>query len=316
MKRALLFPGQGSQYVGMARDWYEAYPEVQNLFAQAEEILGYDLAGICFAGPEERLTQTQHTQPAIFAHSTAAFTVLQSAGLTFDYVAGHSLGEYSALVANGCLSFHDGLSAVKFRSRFMQEACDEKPGTMAAVIGLPADVVVGICREVSNFGRIQPANFNSPEQIAISGERPGVERAVGLAKEKGALRAMLLPVGGAFHSHLMAPAAERLGEVLTTLSFHPAKVPVVANVTAQPTEDPVLIRKLLVDQITCPVRWVETLQFLHQAGVTEFVEIGPGRVLTGLVRRTLKGVATHSIDTTGDWAGLGAKLSQAALTEK
>jgi [acyl-carrier-protein] S-malonyltransferase len=297
---ALLFPGQGSQYVGMVKDLYEARSEVKELYSTAEKILGFDLAKICFEGPVEVLVQTRYTQPAIFTHSVALWTLVKDSDIKPAYAAGHSLGEYSALVAAGALSFEDGLWAVKNRSQLMQEACDLNRGTMAAIIGLSKEQVWSICREASNYGIIQPANFNGTDQIAISGEVKAVERGIKLALEMGAKRAIPLEVAGAYHSELMRPAQEEYKKVIEKIEVRTPSVPVVANVNAEPVSDPDQIKKLLVDQITMPVLWHRSTERMYQAGVRSFVEIGPGKVLQGLLKRSFKDVRGFGIDKFAD----------------
>jgi [acyl-carrier-protein] S-malonyltransferase len=297
---AFVFPGQGAQYVGMAKDLYDSHPSVKELYSAAEEILGFDLGKICFEGPPEVLVQTQNTQPAIFVHSVALWTLLKEHKLEPAFTAGHSLGEYSALVAAGALSFEDGLQAVKNRSLLMQEACEKNRGTMAAIVGLTEKDILSVCREAASYGIIQPANFNSENQIAISGEARAVEKGAELAKEKGAKRAILLEVAGAFHSELMRPAQEKFKQVLDRLDVKEPAVPVVANVNAEPVREPAQIKELLTDQITMPVLWYQSMGRMYNEGVRNFVEIGPGKVLQGLQKRSFKDTQGFGVDKLAD----------------
>ena len=297
---AFLFPGQGSQYVGMLKDWNERFPEVSEKLDQAAEILKFDLREVCFSGPEEKLKQTYITQPAIFVHSCIVADALASRHLFPEMVAGHSLGEYSALVSAGVLEFEEALRLVKIRGEAMQEAGEKNPGTMAAVIGLPADVVQQICKQASSAGIVQPANFNSPEQIVISGSREGVHRAMALAREHGAKKVVELVVGGAFHSPLMEPAREKLAEALHAATFRDARMPVFSNVSAKPEIRGEKLREHLERQLIRPVRWVESVQNMISQGANTFYEVGPGRVLTGLVRRIQKEMRPTPIDTVQD----------------
>ncbi len=295
-KFAFLFPGQGSQYVGMAKDLFESSPEVKELYKKAGEILEYDLAKVCFEGSEEVLVQTKYTQPAIFVHSISLHYFLEKEGIKPSYVAGHSLGEYSAAVSAGIFSFEDGLFAVKNRSSLMQEACDKEKGTMAAIIGLSRDKILEICKRASEFGIIQPANFNSSDQVAITGDLKGVEKGAELAKEAGAKRVMMLAVGGAYHSPLMNSAKDGMAEVLNRVKINQGKVPLIANVTAEPVDNPVEIKNLLVNQITSPVLWHQSMEYLYEQGIRDFVEIGPGKVLQGLLKRSFKEINLYGID--------------------
>ena len=299
-KTAILFPGQGAQYVGMAKDLYDSHPQIKDLYSRAEKVLGCGLAKISFEGPAEVLVQTRYTQPAIFTHSVALWTLLEDLRLQPAFTAGHSLGEYSALVAAGALSFEDGLEAVRNRSLLMQDACEKSDGTMAAIIGLTEKEVLPICQEARAYGIIQPANFNSKDQIAISGERRAVEKGAELAKERGAKRAILLEVAGAFHSELMRPAQTQFKQVLDRLEVKKPAVPVVANVNAEPVSEPPQIKELLADQITMPVLWHQSVERMYREGIRTFVEIGPGRVLQGLLKRSFKDAKGMGIDKLAD----------------
>lgn len=289
MKKAFIFPGQGSQFVGMAKNLFETNDNFAGRFKEADDILGYSLTDIMFNGPEDLLKQTVHTQPAIFLHSVALFDTLNESK---DMTAGHSLGEFSALVASGALRFEEALKLVALRGKLMQQAGSENEGSMAAIIGMQDEVVDEICREAENIVQkpVVPANYNCPGQLVISGDPEAVDKAIELAKEKGCRLAKKLPVSGAFHSPLMKPALEGLKSKLEEVQIVEAKVPVYSNYTALPTTDPDTIRENLVNQLMNPVQWTQTMQNMFAHGARSFVEIGPGKVLQGLVKRTLKDV--------------------------
>lgn len=289
---AALFPGQGSQTVGMGADLYDASATARARFDAADDQLGFALTDLMFGNTEaaeEQLKQTENTQPALFVHSLAAMAVLDARGLAPAMVAGHSLGEYSALAAAGAISFADGLRVVRIRGELMATAGEERPGTMAAIIGADDEAVETACEEARTTGPgvVQPANFNAPGQVVISGDEDAVKRAMERAGAHGARRVIPLPVSGAFHSPLMDYAREGLGEALEALDIAEPRCPVYLNVTAAPTKDPDEIRQRLLQQLLSPVRWAQTLQHMHRDGAERFVEVGAGRVLSGLVRRTL-----------------------------
>ncbi len=293
---AFIFPGQGSQYVGMAKDFFETDADSRSFIQHADGILGVPLSAICFHGPEDELRQTRNTQPAIFLHSVVA--VRKISGLKPDMVAGHSLGEYSALVAAGAIEFSDALRLVRLRGEQMQHAGEVARGTMAAVVGLSPETVEEICRETS--GVVQPANFNSPGQIVISGSVESVRAAMETAKGRGAKMVKELEVSGAFHSPLMESAREGLKDALDRTTIRDAAIPVYANVTAEPVTRAAEIRDVLYRQLTSPVRWEQTVRNMVRDGATRFVEVGPGKVLQGLVRRTAATATVNGIDTLAD----------------
>ncbi len=290
---AYIFPGQGAQFVGMGLDLYEKYPLAQELFEQANEILGFSITDIMFQGTPEDLKQTKVTQPAIFLHSVILSKVM---GDSFkpDMVAGHSLGEFSALVANGTLGFEDGLKLVSQRALAMQKACELKPSTMAAVLGLEDAIVEKICAETP--GVVVAANYNCPGQLVISGEVEAIEAACVSMKEAGARRALVLPVGGAFHSPLMEPAREELAAAIENTNFATPKCPVYQNVTTVAVSDSTEIQKNLISQLTAPVKWTQSVQNMVNDGASLFIEVGPGKVLQGLVRKIAPGAESQSAD--------------------
>ncbi|MCE1187723.1 MAG: ACP S-malonyltransferase [Ignavibacteria bacterium] len=297
-KRALLFPGQGSQYVGMAKDLYENTPEAKEMIQMADHIMAAPLSQVMFNGPEDELRQTKYTQPAIFVHSVVLAGLIRT--LDFDGAAGHSLGEYSALVAAGAIQYADAVAVVATRGAAMQQAGVENPGTMAAIIGLANELIVEACNDASAEGIVQPANFNSPGQVVISGSVVGVKKAMELCKAKGAKMVKELVVSGAFHSPLMQSAQDKLLAKLEVVPFYSARKPVYANVTAKPVVDPQVIKDLLYKQVTAPVLWEETIKNMVADGFDEFVEVGPGKVLQGLVKRIAPQAVCSGIDTLAD----------------
>jgi len=309
MPTAYIFPGQGAQFVGMARDLTETYDSARAIVDRASTLLGFDIDAVMYGdglGPDEaaaRLRRTDNTQPALFVHSMAAWSVLRERGVTPDCTAGHSLGEYSALVAAGAISFEDGMMAVRRRGELMADANRVEAGTMLAVIGLDDDAVNAVCDRVEREtdGVVRPANYNSPGQVVISGSLAAIDAAAALATEAGARKVVPLDVGGAFHSPLMAYAAEGLSEALNRLELRKPMCPVVLNVTAEPTTDPEMIRALLLEQLVSPVRWTQSVVAMHEQGIDRFVEVGPGKILSGLVKRILdRNTATEQAGTVDD----------------
>ena len=289
--KAYVFPGQGAQFSGMGLDLYEKSPEAQALFEKANDILGFSITDIMFEGSAEDLKQTKVTQPAVFIHSVILSQIL---GENFkpDMVAGHSLGEFSALVANKTLSFEDGLELVAKRAKAMQKACELEPSTMAAVLGMEDEMVESICAETE--GVVVAANYNCPGQLVISGAYPAVEKACENLKDRGAKRALILPVGGAFHSPLMEPARKDLAEAIENTEFSKPICPIYQNVSTFAVNDPSEIKKNLVFQLTAPVKWTQSVQNMVNDGASEFIEVGPGKVLQGLVKKINRSMTTSS----------------------
>lgn len=297
-KTAFVFPGQGAQAVGMGKDAYEASSSVKELFAQADQALGIDLTSLIFEGPEESLKQTANTQPALLTVSVAYLKLLEGSGLRADYVAGHSLGEYSALVAAGVLAFEDAVRIVRARGQYMEQAVPSGQGAMAAVLGAERDALAQLCESITAEGKaVELANVNCPGQIVVSGTAAGVQAVVEKGKDIGAKRVIPLEVSGPFHSSLMKPAAEKLADALAEAEWKDAAVPVIANVTAKEVTDASAIRGLLVEQVYSPVLWEDSVRYLIEQGVDTFVEIGSGTVLAGLIKKIDRGVRVISVNS-------------------
>jgi [acyl-carrier-protein] S-malonyltransferase len=296
MKTAFIFPGQGSQYAGMGKALADLFPSSRRVFEEADAALGESLSKLCFEGPKEDLSLTANTQPAILTTSIAALRAFEDRGARADYVAGHSLGEYSALVAAGSLKFSDAIATVRKRGTFMQEAVPAGEGAMAALMGIDFEAVEAICRESAGDEVCSAANINSPGQTVIAGNKAAVERAAALAKERGAKRVVMLQVSAPFHCALMQPAADRLAEVLDGIEFSDLNVPLVTNVDAQPITIGATARSSLVSQVVSSVRWSDSMKWLIDQGIERFVEIGPGKVLAGLARQINREVKVFSIE--------------------
>ena len=291
--KAYVFPGQGAQFPGMGKDLYENSPLAKELFDKANDILGFNITDIMFEGTVDDLKQTKVTQPAIFLHSVLLAKTLDN--FQPEMVAGHSLGEFSALVANGTLTFEDGLKLVSQRAMAMQKACEMEPSTMAAIVGLEDAIVEEVCASIDDI--VVPANYNCPGQLVISGSEAGIDKACELLKEKGAKRALKLVVGGAFHSPLMEPAREKLAAAIEATTFSSPICPVYQNVNASPTSDPAVIKGNLIAQLTAPVRWTQTVENMLKDGGKLFTEIGPGKVLQGLIKKVDRATETAGIDS-------------------
>jgi [acyl-carrier-protein] S-malonyltransferase len=310
-KIAFLFPGQASQYSGMGRELAEKFPESRAVFDEADAALGFSVSQLCFEGSDEALKQTENTQPAILTVSTAAYRALEKHGLKPDFVAGHSLGEYSALVAAGGLDFATAVKLVRGRGRYMREAVPPGEGAMAAILGLAPAEVADICKKAADHEVVAPANLNSPEQTVISGDAAAVKRAVELASQAGAKRAVILPVSAPFHCALMAPAQQRLEPDLKAASFHDLRFPLVTNVEAEAISTGAEAREALIQQVTEPVRWLDSIHEMIEAGVTIFVEVGPGKVLSGLLRQIDRSVRALNVEDAASLQATLEKISQA-----
>jgi [acyl-carrier-protein] S-malonyltransferase len=310
-KLAFLFPGQASQYPGMGRDLAEAFAESRQVFDEADAALGFSLSKLCFDGSEDTLKQTENTQPAILTVSIAAYRAIEKRGIVPDFAAGHSMGEYSALVAAGTLEFAAAVKLVRERGRYMQEAVPAGEGAMAAILGLAPAEVADICKKAAGKEIVSPANLNSPEQTVISGHAAAVKRAVEIASQSGAKRAVILPVSAPFHCELMAPAQKRLEPDLRAAAFAPLRFPVITNVDAEAITSGEEARDALIRQVTQPVRWFDSIREMIEAGVTIFVEIGPGKVLSGLLRQIDRSVHSFNVEDAKSLQSTMDKIAQA-----
>lgn len=295
-KIAFVFPGQGSQYPGMGKDIANAFPEAMNIFKEADHRLGYSLSELCFEGPEDKLKITYYTQPALLTTSIAILEAFKKEGIAPDYVAGHSLGEYSALVAAEAISFSDAVWLVEKRGQYMAEAVPPGEGTMAAILGLPDEQIDALCAEASKAGVVEPANYNCPGQLVIAGKTEGIRKAIEIAKDFGAKRAIELPVSGPFHSSLLEPASHQLKKAMEQVTFFDPKVKVVANVSAQEVTTKEEIQEALFTQVNHSVKWEQSIRYMLEQGVTTFVEIGSGKVLSGLIKKISKDSLIFNIE--------------------
>jgi len=310
-KLAFLFPGQASQYCGMGRDLAANFPESKAVFDEADSALGFSITHTCFEGTEEALKLTENTQPGILTVSTAAYRALEKQGIVPDFVAGHSLGEYSALVAAGGLEFSAAVKLVRGRGKYMQEAVPAGQGAMAAILGLSPTEVADICKKAAENEVVSPANLNSPEQTVISGSAAAVKRAVEIATQSGAKRAVILPVSAPFHCALMMPAQQRLERDLRAAKFSALKIPLISNVDAQAITTDDEARDALIRQVTAPVRWLDSVREMIESGVTVFVEVGPGKVLTGLLRQIDRSVRVFNVEDSASLQSTMERLAQA-----